>query len=70
LLPTCTVKPDDAVVVEHQGVRVLRRGIGHPVFGHAASLRIELADEAGEITGEPDVAVLVLLQAVGDRCAG
>ncbi len=43
-------------------MRILRRGIGHRVFGHGAGLGIELADVALEVGGEPDVAI-----AVGDQ---
>jgi hypothetical protein len=34
------------------------------VFGRQPGFRIELADEAGDVAGEPDVAVFVFLEAV------
>ena len=57
-------EPQDAVVVEDEGVRVLAPRIGQLVFGDSAGLRIELADQAGDVAGEPDVAVLVFGEAV------
>src|SRR5262249_35342742 len=54
----------DALVIDGKRMRVLRLRIGHFVFGDVAGLGVELADEAEVIAGEPDVAVLVLDEAV------
>src|SRR5262245_58467083 len=45
-------------------MRILRLRIGHSVFGDVAGLWIELADQAQMVAGEPDVAVLVLDEAM------
>ena len=53
----CSGEPQHAVLVEERRVRIARRRFGHRVFGDLAGLRIELADVAASIGGEPDVAV-------------
>ena len=45
-------------------MRILGLRIRHLVFGDVAGLGVELADEAHVVAGEPDVAVLVLDEAV------
>ncbi|MNC84494.1 hypothetical protein D3C83_00500 [compost metagenome] len=51
-------------MIERERVRVLRFRVRHRVLGDLAGFRIELADDARVVAGEPDVAVLVLDQAV------
>ena len=43
---------------------VLHCRIGHFVFGDVTSLRIEFANQTRTIAGEPDIAVLILGEAV------
>src|SRR5262249_13804369 len=57
-------EPHDAAAVDGDGVGILRLRIGHFVFGDVAGPGVELADEAHVVAGEPDVAVLVLGEAV------
>src|SRR5207245_8727288 len=51
--------------VENQGMRVLRLGVRHLELSDRAGLRIDLADQRAGVARVPDVAVLVLDEAVG-----
>src|SRR5262249_59609206 len=53
-----------AVLIEIERMRILHRGIRHLVFGHVAGLRIELANQARAVAGEPDIAVAILRKTV------
>ena len=64
MLAFCTVNHSMPSLVEDQRVRIARCRIRQLVLGDVAGLRIELADQPREVAGEPDVAVLVLDQAV------
>ena len=46
-------------------MRIFHVGVGHLVLGDRAGLRVELADQRSGVARVPDVAVLVLDQAVG-----
>jgi hypothetical protein len=51
-------------------VRVFRRGIRHLVFGDRTRFRVELADQRSSVSSVPNIAVLILNQAMwaGVRC--
>jgi len=54
-------------MVDDEGVRILGFGIRYSVFLDLAGLDVELADEAAEVAGKPDIALLVLDEAVRRR---
>ena len=55
-------KEDHPVVIEHQAVRIFCARVRHRVFGYVAGARIEFADVGFEVSGEPDITVLVRSQ--------
>jgi hypothetical protein len=58
-----------SALVEIERVWILCAGVRQRVFGDESGGRIELADQRGAVAGEPDIAALVLGQAVrpGER---
>src|SRR5262245_40805390 len=57
-------KPQNAVAIENESMRVLRLWSGHWIFGDGTAPGIELADQRRAIAGKPDVAVFVFGEAV------
>src|SRR6266849_9514963 len=57
-------EPQDPALIEDQRVGILGLGVRHPVLGDRTRLRVELADEGPGVARVPDVAVLVLDQAM------
>src|SRR4029453_963922 len=63
-------EPERAIPVEDWRMRVPRGRVRHLVLGHLSRLRVEPADEPGEISRVPDVAVAICDEAMRSVAAG
>src|SRR5262249_1522210 len=60
-------EPENARAVEDESMRIMNIGVWHLVFADGASFRVKLTNQRASVAGVPDVAVLILDQAVWPR---